>query len=1062
MNAEELKALVGDPEFYDRWAKEGRWSFIATLAGRHMQSAEQNELQHVLEEKIRAVGRATYADGTILRGCAITIDRDVKVARMDAGLVVIDGLPYEVEAATLSIPEDAEVKIGIALSRRVVTEAEDPTLRDPAKGWPGYQQPGAYRVIEEAEWAIGGIETQGRPFYPIYNVSSLQIVSQAYNENQPDWMDALARYDRDSHGHYVVEGLRVTALDPLEGEEGRQAFSVGEGLAHVRGWEARLPATVRLVVDEDAPLYDVQSEAHEFDGGGTGAGTITTHHAPIEEIKQVRVTKSWTVEIVHGTYTGCADPLPHTSVTRIVEISDDERTYEQGRDFRLDANKVDWSPAGLEPPTGARYVITYHYRMDVRPDAVGRGSIDLSEIVEGSLVEIDYSYRLPRRDIIVIYRDSSVELIKGIPHRYAPVLPKTPPEALCLAEVEQTWAGRPVVKETAMGAVRMDELNKMKAGMRDLYNLCAKQEMRVDALISAPASAFGVFVDPFIDDDMRDTGTPQTAWVAGQLLRLPMDMDARSFGTGGPLSRPRAHAVLIDQPLRSRDMLVNPYNAFEPLPAVVTLDPAIDRWTVSTGGGSTSFSWGGTSVSATTFFQNAARPDATNVSVSVSSSTSIQNDVPGILRQIDVKVSSPPHSFDMEEPVRVTFSGVPVTCDNETAGADGSFEGTFRIPRNIPTGSHAVEAKSPTTSGRATFTGTMDRVSTWTSMSFSGSTAVASVDPLAQTFSLDESRHVSGADVWIGTKGTSPLVVEIRECQLGLPTQTVLAETRPDIDALRADGWNRVEFDPPPFLMAGVEYALVLKSDSDEWTAGIVEVGDWIEGQGFSRTQAYQTGVLLSSSNASTWTSHQFADLTFRLLGADHGTAPHEIPLGTVDLTGVTDVCPLAEVEISHASDEAEFILRKAGRDVARMQAWQAVAFAEPLEGEHELVLELRGDARNTPIVGRDPQLATAKIQTKGDYVSRSFPCGTGRRVMVTTDELVPSGASVRVWVGTSETEWTEGAVAEETPIGNGWVRRIRFVPCGAALTRLKIELEGDAAARPLVANLSGVILDAI
>lgn len=33
-------------------------------------------------------------------------------------------------------------------------------------------------------------------------------------------------------------------------------------------------------------------------------------------------------------------------------------------------------------------------------------------------------------------------------------------------------------------------------------------------------------------------------------------------------------------------------------------------------------------------------------------------------------------------------------------------------------------------------------------------------------------------------------------------------------------------------------------------------------------SQSYQVGILLSSSNASTWTLHQNLDLTFRLLAA--------------------------------------------------------------------------------------------------------------------------------------------------------------------------------------------------
>lgn len=59
--------------------------------------------------------------------------------------------------------------------------------------------------------------------------------------------------------------------------------------------------------------------------------------------------------------------------------------------------------------------------------------------------------------------------------------------------------------------------------------------------------------------------------------------NAASHGLPGDVaeltSRPFTVKVLLEQPYRTADMAVNPYMAFEPLPAKVTLDPAIDQWT---------------------------------------------------------------------------------------------------------------------------------------------------------------------------------------------------------------------------------------------------------------------------------------------------------------------------------------------------------------------------------------------------------------------------------------------------------------------------------------------------
>jgi len=74
MTADELKKLMNSPNFYDRYAKNKNWDFLGVMAGRAMQSAEFNEIQHILEDKIKSIGNALYADGTIIEGCSISYD----------------------------------------------------------------------------------------------------------------------------------------------------------------------------------------------------------------------------------------------------------------------------------------------------------------------------------------------------------------------------------------------------------------------------------------------------------------------------------------------------------------------------------------------------------------------------------------------------------------------------------------------------------------------------------------------------------------------------------------------------------------------------------------------------------------------------------------------------------------------------------------------------------------------------------------------------------------------------------------------------------------------------
>ena len=49
MTADELKELMSSSDFYDRYDKSKNWDFLGVMAGRAMQSAEFNEIQHILE-----------------------------------------------------------------------------------------------------------------------------------------------------------------------------------------------------------------------------------------------------------------------------------------------------------------------------------------------------------------------------------------------------------------------------------------------------------------------------------------------------------------------------------------------------------------------------------------------------------------------------------------------------------------------------------------------------------------------------------------------------------------------------------------------------------------------------------------------------------------------------------------------------------------------------------------------------------------------------------------------------------------------------------------------------
>ena len=477
MTADEIKTLMKSGDFYDRYDKNKKWDFLGVMAGRAMQSAEFNEIQHILEDKIKSLGNALYADGTIIEGCSISYDSENKIAKLEAGRVFIDGLVYDVEAAALNVPDIEAVQAGIWKVSKCVTEFEDSTLFDPAKNTPQYHMPGGYRIVTNAIWGLSSDERDA-PFFPVYGVSDGEMVTQLQEKVSPEYLDVVARYDNHANGHYVVEGLRVTALNSEI--EGKQTFTISEGEAHINGYEAYLSHSVRLVADEMPNLADVKAEAHPFNAATGGTAAVKVSHTPMEELKRILITKERTVTLTHGGYSGCTDELPNTSVFEIVDVHQGALVYVQNTDFHFANDKLNWSLSGEEPAPYSTYSITYRYRDSIDADSYNTEDITISGAVENSLIELDYSYRMPRIDLIVMYKDQSVELVRGVAHRFAPVVPATPPDAICLAEVYQNWNGLPEVKNVAIQRVPVDTLNSMRNQIQDLYSLAAKNEQRFD------------------------------------------------------------------------------------------------------------------------------------------------------------------------------------------------------------------------------------------------------------------------------------------------------------------------------------------------------------------------------------------------------------------------------------------------------------------------------------------------------------------------------------------------------------------------------------------------------
>ena len=546
-------------------------------AGLGLQSPELNELQTLHTEQVKRIADRIMSDGSVQSGGAVVIDAATGQTTCASAEIYLRGRVRDVAERQLTVPTTGAVEIGVWLTETVVTELEDPTLRDPCEGTRNYDEPGAARLRIAAEW---GLSTDGGTgnFYRIYDVEDGQLKIKTAPPDLSGFSAALARYDRDNNGgHYVIDGLKLVWLTSTDTEE---TYSLQEGKAHVYGHEIELPTARRLRFPFDPDLQTILSEPHQF--SGSGRMRVNVDRAPIHDIRKVDITKQKTATVLHGSYAGVVDALPDAAVIEIVEVKQGGTTYRKTADYVFAGGMIDWSPSGKEPAPGSSYEVTYKHISQVDPIDPDERGFTVEGAVDGSLILIDYQHRLPRTDTLTLDRDGRITRIKGMPRRFTPKATPAPVGQLELAQLRHTWFrdAPTAVKNTAIAAVSMATLQDMRADIFDLYDLVAQQRLQIRAIASAPSATRGVFVDPFLDDNMRDLGQSQTAAIVDGELMLPIRADVAPLSDAtAPVTLPYKKVVLIEQTARTGHMKINPYAAFDPVPAQVTLMPPVDTWT---------------------------------------------------------------------------------------------------------------------------------------------------------------------------------------------------------------------------------------------------------------------------------------------------------------------------------------------------------------------------------------------------------------------------------------------------------------------------------------------------
>jgi hypothetical protein len=630
----------------------------------------------------------------------------------------------------------------------------------------------------------------------------------------------------------------------------------------------------------------------------------------------------------------------------------------------------------------------------------------------------------------------------------------------------------PIVTNVDVRAVPYVELWHYLRRLFDALDLIALERLKRDIDAREPVAKKGIFVDPFNDDTYRDAGVAQTAAIFGGTMQLAIDPSFFRPTMTSPISLNFTEEVVVRQELATACMKINPYQNFLPLPGTMALTPSSDFWVQRR------TDW----LSPTT--QEFAGTENSTVTSTVLEAERSQ--ILDMLRQISVAFTI--QGFGAGEALsRLSFDGVDVTPAGIVANGSGVATGSFTIPANVPAGVKAVRAAGAGgTLASAQFVGQgtidisvmrtvttifnappppsppSDTAQPWTGPTQGNENDTAG-DPLAQTFTLTEARHIIGTDIKFCAVGNRAkhCLVQLREVQNGLPTRKIVAEAYVDMNTITLNAWTAVRFSAPVYLPSDREFCFVILTDDANHSVSIASVGDFDAAQqAVAGAQPYSVGVLLSSSNNSTWTAHQNSDLTFRLVAASFSPTSKTVNLGSFTVTNASDFIVRAVSEIPTAAASLIFELQRADSSVIQLLPGQNLAMTSYVNETVQLRAILNGSAKISPTLYPGVLLIAGSIRSSGTYVSRAFDMGTAIRMSNYFKALLPSGSSVTVEIDKVDNSFSSVALFATSVLDNGQVElEYRVTPYTTPLGRLRITLNGTPAARPNLSDFRAVAI---
>jgi len=559
------------------------------------------------------------------------------------------------------------------------------------------------------------------------------------------------------------------------------------------------------------------------------------------------------------------------------------------------------------------------------------------------------------------------------------------------------------------------------------------------------------------------------------------------------ITLPYTETILARQTKATTTMLVNPYSVFN-VGAKLVLTPSIDKWTelakVIVPGGTVNLNlgvlrrWWSPHMSKPAYKEAALKDKERLMNLGVDVDAITASQVGRGTRTYDINSTLTLDSADSQmipymrgrtvtilgsnyQPITdnlvLNFAGFVVptipysmTYQGTNTGtlksdSSGIVRGTFNVPNNVvPCGTVDVTLSNSNNLGKTQYTAQGVKNIEYYKL-INGKVTVTWTDPLAQSFGFDTDRVLTSVGLYFASKSNSDNVrIQIRNMVNGFPGNIVYAEKilSPSqvLTSTKGTTETKVVFDDPVVCEKNTEYCITISSDSNQYSLFVAELGkvDLINNQVVTE-QPYSIGVLFSSSNASSWDTHQTMDLKFSIYGAKFQPTTAYLYFNNIDsnlsteyggsitYTGYNRIALLADPVIY---DNTTMTWEYGTTEDGTNYTWKPINIYEDIELDKlydtfKLRATLTGTENISPIINKELIAFVGLLTTEeATYVTKNVVMDDPfKNVKQVIDAYVPAGCSLHVDFATDtngetwQYEGTPRTPDSVEPLGNDYYR---------------------------------------